>query len=202
MPLSREEVASILAACDVYPDKLNAVRLRALILLLRYSGLRIRDAVTLSRERISDSRLFLYTAKTGTAVYCPLPPFVTSALEAIPKIGNYFFWTGESKPKSAVEDWQRSLKRLFELARVPTALPHRLSDTFSVELLQAGVPIERVSVLLGHRSVRIYGEALKMLGLVLGRSKPKPMLGERGVRSYRQRRVRTSYAKKSRSLTD
>jgi integrase/recombinase XerD len=91
MPLSREEVASILAACDVYPDKLNAVRLRALILLLRYSGLRIRDAVTLSRERISDSRLFLYTAKTGTAVYCPLPLFVTSALEAIPKIGNCFF---------------------------------------------------------------------------------------------------------------
>lgn len=155
MPLSCEEVASILSACDKYPDKLNAVRLRALILLLRYSGLRIRDAVTLSRERISDGRLFLYTAKTGTAVYCPLPPFVTSALEAIPKIGNCFFWTGESKPKSVVGDWQRSLKRLFELAGVPTAHAHRFRDTFSISLLQAGVPIERVSVLLGHRSVRI-----------------------------------------------
>ena len=28
-------------------------------------------------------------------------------------------------------------------------------DTFSVELLLAGVPIERVSILLGHQSVRI-----------------------------------------------
>ena len=28
-------------------------------------------------------------------------------------------------------------------------------DTFAVELLLAGVPIERVSVLLGHRSVKI-----------------------------------------------
>jgi integrase/recombinase XerD len=155
MPLSRGEVARILAACDNYPDKLNTVRLRALILLLRYSGLRIRDAVTLPRERINNSRLFLYTAKTGTAVYCPLPPFVTSVLEAIPKTGNYFFWTGESKPKSAVGNWQRSLKRLFELAGVPTAHAHRFRDTFSVELLQAGVPIERVSVLLGHRSVQI-----------------------------------------------
>ena len=32
---------------------------------------------------------------------------------------------------------------------------HRFRDTFSVELLLAGVPIERVSVLLGHSSVRI-----------------------------------------------
>jgi integrase/recombinase XerD len=155
MPLSREEVASILGACDNYPDKFNAVRLRALVLLLRYSGLRIRDAVTLSRERVNDGRLFLYTAKTGTSVYCPLPPFVISALEAIPRTGNFFFWTGESKPKSAVGDWQRSLKRLFELAGVPTAHAHRFRDTFSVELLQAAVPIDRVSVLLGHRSVRI-----------------------------------------------
>jgi integrase/recombinase XerD len=155
MPLSREEVTSILAACDNYPDKFNAVRLRALVLLLRYSGLRIRDAVTLSRERVNDGRLFLYTAKTGTSVYCPLPPFVISALEAIPRAGNFFFWTGESKPKSAVGDWQRSLKRLFELAGVPTAHAHRFRDTFSVELLQAAVPIDRVSVLLGHRSVRI-----------------------------------------------
>jgi hypothetical protein len=32
---------------------------------------------------------------------------------------------------------------------------HRFRDTFAVELLLAGVPIERVSVLLGHQSVRI-----------------------------------------------
>src|SRR5256885_16902891 len=31
---------------------------------LRYSGLRIRDAVTLSRNRIQGDKLFLYTAKT------------------------------------------------------------------------------------------------------------------------------------------
>ena len=33
--------------------------------------------------------------------------------------------------------------------------PHRLRDTFAVGLLLAGVPIERVSVLLGHQSVRV-----------------------------------------------
>ncbi len=32
---------------------------------------------------------------------------------------------------------------------------HRFRDTFAVELLLAGVPLERVSVLLGHQSIRV-----------------------------------------------
>jgi len=157
MPLSKEEITKILSACFDYPDRANAVRLRALVLLLRYSGLRIRDAVTLSRDRIQKGKLFLYTAKTGTAVWCPLPQAVTDALAAIPlgTDAQYFFWTGESAPKSCVGDWQRSLRRLFNLAGVPDAHPHRFRDTFAVELLLAGVPLERVSILLGHQSVRI-----------------------------------------------
>jgi integrase/recombinase XerD len=54
-----------------------------------------------------------------------------------------------------VGDWQRSLRRLFKLAGVPDAHAHRFRDTFAVELLLAGVPLERVSILLGHQSVRI-----------------------------------------------
>ena len=34
-------------------------------------------------------------------------------------------------------------------------IPNRFRDTFAVELLLSGVPIERVSILLGHSSVRI-----------------------------------------------
>jgi len=33
--------------------------------------------------------------------------------------------------------------------------PHRFRDTFAVELLLAGVPLDRVSILLGHSSIRI-----------------------------------------------
>ena len=126
------------------------------MLLLRYSGLRIRDAVTLARDRIADAKLFLTTAKTGTAVYCPLPVAVTQALEAIPVTSaQFYFWTGESEPKSAVGGWQRALRRLFRLAGVPSGHAHRFHDTFAVELLLAGVPLERVSMLLGHTSTRV-----------------------------------------------
>ena len=47
------------------------------------------------------------------------------------------------------------MKRLFRLAEVPAGHAHRFRDTFAVELLLAGVPLERVSVLLGHQSVKV-----------------------------------------------
>jgi site-specific recombinase XerD len=155
MPFSKEQVISTIRSCSDYPDRSNAPRVRALVLLLRYSGLRIRDAVTLGRERVRDGKLFLYTAKTGTAVWCPLPACVTDALEAIQGNDRYFFWTGGSNPKSCVGNWQRSLRRLFRLAGVPDGHAHRFRDTFAVELLLSGVPLERVSMLLGHQSVKV-----------------------------------------------
>ncbi len=162
LPFEREEMVRILSACDAYGDnygragQANACRLRALVLLLRYSGLRIGDAVSLPRERIADGKLFLSTAKTGTLVWCPLPGAVIQALNAVCGTSeNYFFWTGQGKLKSAVGDWQRSLKKLFALAAVSGGHAHRFRHTFAVELLLAGVPIERVSVLLGHASTRI-----------------------------------------------
>jgi integrase len=67
----------------------------------------------------------------------------------------YFFWTGESKPKGAVGDWQPSLRKMFRASGVTDGHAHRFRDTFAVELLLAGVPLERVSMLLGHKSVKV-----------------------------------------------
>ena len=56
---------------------------------------------------------------------------------------------------SAVADWRRFLAKVYETAGVPDAHAHQFRDTFAVELLISGVPLERVSVLLGHSSVKI-----------------------------------------------
>jgi integrase len=158
LPFNRAEMVQILAAVDDYgkSGSANRRRMRALVLLLRYSGLRIGDAVTLSSERIDGDKLFLYNSKAGTPVYCPLPPFVIMALDAArdPK-QRFYFWTGSSKVKTITSDWQAKLKTLFEQAKVPSGHAHRFRDTFATELLLAGVPLERVSILLGHSSIRI-----------------------------------------------
>lgn len=99
-------------------------------------------------------------SKTGVPVYTVLPDSVVKALEATPRVTpKLYFRTGQGKPETAVKDWQAKLRHVFDLTGLEkgqgNSVAHRFRDTFSVELLLAGVPIERVSILLGHSSVRI-----------------------------------------------
>lgn len=162
IPYTQEETVRILAACERYTDNYgrtgqeNARRLRAFVLLLRYSGMRIGDTATLAASRIIGARLFLYTQKTGVPVNVKLPGCVVEALQSVSPVSNeYFFWTGQSSKETAAGNWRRSLRKLFRLASVDGGHPHRFRDTFAVELLMSGVPLERVSILLGHSSIRV-----------------------------------------------
>jgi integrase/recombinase XerD len=166
MPLTHEEMVRILTACDglqvttPIEGKLNAHRLKTLVLLMRYTGMRVSDTVTLTTDRLDGKRLFLYTQKTGVPVHTILPDSVLLALEATPRMTEtHYFWSGQGKRESVVCHWQMRLKKIFDLAQVSkgqgNAVSHRFRDTFAVELLLAGVPIERVSILLGHQSVRV-----------------------------------------------
>ena len=152
-PFAHGEIDKMLVAIDQYPDRANAVRLRALILLLRHSGLRVGDAVTLSRDRIENGTLFLRTEKTGTLVRIPIPKKVVDAIATCP--GKYPFWSGQSKRKSVIGNWQRALKLLFKLAGIKHGHPHRFRHTFACELLTAGVSLTNVARLLGHSSEKI-----------------------------------------------
>jgi len=162
MPYERNQVAALLAACDRYTDwhghagGENSQRLRAWVLFMRYSALRIGDGASCPVDRLAGTRLFLYTQKTGVPVYVPLPPFVVEALEACPRVSeHYWFWTGVGSKETLAGNWRRTFRRLCEIAGVPRGHPHRFRDTLAVELLLEGVPIERVSILLGHSSVKI-----------------------------------------------
>jgi site-specific recombinase XerD len=166
----REEFNQIVNATSAYDYgggndcQHRPARLRALVLLMRWSGLAIKDAVTLERMRLNDSGVvYLRRAKTGVPVAVPLPPGVVSLLRKLPcQNTNYFFWSGNGDAKSAVKPYQRSFWKLFRLANITKpdgtrkrCHSHMFRDTFAVELLLSGVPIDQVSVLLGHRSVKM-----------------------------------------------
>jgi integrase/recombinase XerD len=141
-------------------------RVRTFVNLMRWSGLAIRDAATLERTQLNNQdRLLLSRAKTDEPVFVELPHDVAEELRNIPEGMNpnprYFFWSGDGLPETAVEDWQRALRRLFKLADLKHAdgtpkrcHSHMFRHTFSIHLLDAGVPIESVAVLLGHSSTK------------------------------------------------
>ena len=132
---------------------------------MRWSGLAIRDALTLKRAGIIEDksksvyRIVTARQKTGTHVSVPIPPDVAQELLTVLN-GNpvYVFWSGEGEEESITKSWAKLyLAPLFEAAKLASngyMKSHRLRDTFAVDLLEKGVPLEEVSKLLGHESIK------------------------------------------------
>jgi len=145
----------------IFPAE-KAPRVRALVQLMRHSGLAIRDAVTIDRSKIvRDEKKRLYRVstsrqKTGVHVSVLLPPDVAAEICAIMNGSRFVFWSGNGLEQSAVTNWQHDLRALFRAAfgKHTNFTPHCLRDTAAVEWLSAGIPLEEVSKLLGHSSVK------------------------------------------------
>ena len=159
LPFSDDEVERILmAARDLRDFGRYGPKIEPMVLLLRYSGLRMQDAACLARERLVDDKLFLYQQKTGLPVYCPLPPPVVEKLKVVENENDrFFFYDGTSQPQSMVKSWDRVFQKVFATAKpaIKGGHPHRFRDTFAVSLLLKGVSIEIVSKLLGHSSIKV-----------------------------------------------
>ncbi len=177
LPLSASEYTRLLKTIDVTrPLRGDAKgvtrllgtetkqRLRALIQLMRWSGLAIQDAVKLRRSEIVFDRVkgvyrvVTSRQKTGVDVSVPIPKEVAKEiLSASPASDEHIFWTGKSTGRTAPSMWgSRYIRSVFETAGLRSGhmVSHRLRDTFAVDLLEKGVPLEEVSKLLGHESIK------------------------------------------------
>lgn len=167
LPLTGKEYAALLKAIPTtfgqhpYP-KDKPAKVRALVQLMRWTGLAIRDAVTLEREELQKHgglyRIVTSRQKTGTHVSVPIKPGVAEELLKVLN-GNprYVFWSGNGLESSTVTHWQDDMRTLFKAAGIKSdghMRSHRLRDTFAVDLLSKGVPMEEVSKLLGHDSIK------------------------------------------------
>ena len=162
LPLTDAQYAKLLEviAKEFSADK--ATRVHAIVRFMRHTGLAIMDAVTFERSELTkQGKLYRATTsrqKTGTHVTVPIPPDVAAeVIRAMELNANerYIFWnTGVGTPQTAVTHWQHDLRRAFRAAGMPNGHPHQLRDTFAVGLLEKGIPLEEVSKLLGHTSIK------------------------------------------------
>jgi integrase len=97
-------------------------------------------------------------------IECVLPDHVVEALNSLPARGeehaDYFFWSRSCSQQVNTNKWLRKVDRLNDYLSFTNEAgepmdfrSHMLRDTYAVEMLLAGVPLEKVSKLLTHESV-------------------------------------------------
>jgi integrase/recombinase XerD len=158
MPLDAEEYSRLLETADKFVGPPPPAHVRALVQLMRWSGLAIRDSLTLPANRIIHAgtryRVVTVRQKTGTDVSVVLPPDVGREILAVAGT-KYLFWDGKT---DIVKSWTKyviaPLFRAAKIERGGNMMSHRLRDTFAVDLLEKGIPMEDVSKLLGHGSIK------------------------------------------------
>jgi site-specific recombinase XerD len=154
---------------DMRPDDRFGAELRAVIELMRWSGLRIGDALKFPKSALVGNRLTVTIQKsqrkkkTHTVI---IPDQVCEALRDLPARPTvdprYFFWSGTSKHKSLTGQWQRKLQRLNQYlnlvdydGELMKFHSHQLRDTFAVHQLLAGTSMQDLSLMLAHESIRV-----------------------------------------------
>ncbi len=158
---SLDEVKLIIKACDhIGRGQYERLRVRAMVLTLRYTALRIGDVAMLARDRFSkDSgkwRIFLRTEKSGKPVFLPIPTELKAALDRVPiprgaaPDCRHYFWNGISSERTMKDTADRSLSAVFKSAMVPKAHAHRFRHTLATELLGNGASFEEVADILGN----------------------------------------------------
>ena len=115
LPFSREEIKRIASACDRCGG--NQARIKAFVLTMRYTGLRIGDAIRLSKDQLLDGKVFVRTAKTGQGVTVPVPPDVVTALGKIEN-GSERISGHRSGPEGQVGDSGDGLDALAVTAQI------------------------------------------------------------------------------------
>jgi integrase len=156
VPYEATEVAKMLAACEtIGRGPYERLRARALILVLRYTGLRITDAITLERSRIRNGQLLLHTQKTGGTVFLPVPEELQKALNSLPRprgtVGEsrHYFWNGIMSKRATKGTAERTLAAVFKASGVAGAHAHRFRHTLATDILVKGGTEQDVADILG-----------------------------------------------------
>jgi site-specific recombinase XerD len=162
VPYTQNEIVKIIAACDqIGRSTYERRRARAMVLLMRYAGLRISDVVTLSRDHIRGHRLEKRAVKNHHMIRVELPDVVLAALDLLPQPqaaaqdNRRFFSKDSAVLRSLVKGAWRTMDAVFERSGVARAHCHRFRHTLASELLGKGGTMEEVAAILGDSPTTI-----------------------------------------------
>lgn len=159
-PYSTEEVERIVVATQKFGRiHYERKRAKAIILVLRYTALRIGDVAVLRRDRITMENgrwvIFVRATKNNKPVFLPIPRELKEALDDVPIPREaasgcpYYFWSGNSKVRSISGMVGECVSAVFKRSGVKKAHAHRFRHTLATELLAAGATFEEVADVLG-----------------------------------------------------
>lgn len=162
-----DEIQTILTSSDGH-------RLRFMMFLMNYTGLRISECLGLKYSDIRsgfvcvDRQYYqgeIVPPKHNSYRKIPVHPELEKALqihkerfEAEARRNKYktdFVFTSDSGKLLEYGNTRRSLNRYYADINVPQKSPHTYRATFCTELCRAGVPLEVASKLMGHKSIEV-----------------------------------------------
>jgi site-specific recombinase XerD len=140
--------------------------MRSLVLLMKWSGLAVRDAVTIERAKFEPNgdgftKLYLHRAKTGHAAFATLEnEIVAQIMAGANPSGKYLFIdalpTSERAMDNLISNWGNLFSKLGECADLKDAdgvpfhfTSHCLRHSFAFFCFNSGMPTEDVAMLLG-----------------------------------------------------
>lgn len=163
-PFDPDEMNRILAACDRLPVHPNnkydrRARARAMVLLMRWTGLRFGDVVMLKWSELepyldrvaqkNKSRIRMFLADpVKAALYNP-----DSTRRRFSANDEYVFATGRASQAMARTTCGAMLNEVFALSGVRGAHAHRFRHTFVVEALKVDppIPMEDIAAAIGDQ---------------------------------------------------
>lgn len=172
-PLTPAQFEEVIEATYRYDEGRRADKdrfgadLRAVFLVMRWTGVRLVDALMLRRSAVHGNRLDLTIKKSKDKIIDRVvPSSVIAALKAVPvrktMHPDRFFWSEQCDHRVLSGMWTPRVRLLNNYLHLkgedgnPLQFhSHMLRDTFAVELLLTGMSLEKVSKLLGHKSVRV-----------------------------------------------
>ena len=160
-PLAADEALDLLrAAGEAQPEPWQAARDVALMSLLYGCGMRLGEALALTRRQIPRGDAMTITGKGRKQRLVPLLPAVIEAVAAYLKLcphhpgpeGPLFVGArGKALNPGVVQRQMRILRGRLGLAE--TATPHALRHSFATHLLAGGGDLRTIQELLGHASL-------------------------------------------------